>query len=555
MDQIRKQVDRARRRLWLELFLSRLIKCCFVTLLVAVIAIAVPRLVAIENLAPQWDAWWLGGAAALGALVALGWTLVRGRSELEAAIEIDRRFDLKERVASSLSLPAEAIETPAGRALVSDAERAIKRLEIDERFRIQLGRGAWLPLAPAIVAVAIVALFDNQQAQSSLNPTAALTPKALANTTEPARKKLSEIAKKAPPKKGLEEAKALILEIEKELAKLAEKKQVNRQQALVKFNNLAKQLAERRERLGGENELRRQLAGMKDMARGPADKMVNAMKSGEWEVAKQELQKLQQQLNTSKLDAATQKQLAKQLQKLEQQLAKASAERRQAMEDLQKQIEEQKKQGKLAEAGDLQQKLDRMMRQEKQAKQLEKMAQQLAQAQQNLQNGDQRAASESMAQMMQQLEQMQGELDQNALESQMLDMAMRQLEMSTEAMSCESCMGEGCPDCQGGNMAQNRMGRGGNGLGAAEGGFGDRPEERTDTAFRDSQVKQNTRRGAAVITGEADGPTIRGDVREAIREEVAAAEAAEDEALVIEQLPRTQRENAEDYFSRLRDGE
>src|SRR5262245_27741359 len=134
MDQIRKQVDRARRRLWVELFLSRLVKCCFFTLLAAVIAIAVPRVVAIENLPAQWDAWWLGGAAALGALVALTWTLVRGRSELDAAMEIDRRFDLKERVASSLSLPSDALETEAGRALLADAERAVRRLEIDERF-------------------------------------------------------------------------------------------------------------------------------------------------------------------------------------------------------------------------------------------------------------------------------------------------------------------------------------------------------------------------------------------------------------------------------------
>jgi hypothetical protein len=554
MDQIRKQVDRARRRLWLELFLGRLVKCCFFTLLAAVIAIAVPRLVAIEDLPIQWDAWWLGGAAGLGVAVSLLWTLLRGRSELDAAIEIDRRFDLKERVASSLSLPAEAADTPAGRALLQDAERAVRRLEIDERFKIQVGRSAWLPLAPALVAVALVVFVDNQTAQSSVNPTSALTPKAIANSTEPARKRLTEIVKKAPPKKGLEATKAMLLEVEKELARLAEKK-LSRKQALVKFNNLAKQLAERREKLGGENELRRQLAGMKNMGRGPADKMVDAMKGGEWEVAKQELQKLQEQLKAGKLDAAAQKELAKQLKQLEQQLAKASTERRQAMDDLAKRIEEQKKHGKLAEAGELQQKLEKMMRQEKQAKQLEQLAQQLAQAQQSMENGDQQAASQAMAQMMQQIEQMQAEMDQNSAESQMLDMAMEQLEMSKDAMACENCEGEGCTECQGG-MDDGQMRRGGgDGLGAAEGGYGSRPEERTDTAFRDSQVKQNTRRGAAVVTGEADGPTIRGDVREAMQEEVAAAAAAEDEALVIEQLPRTQRENAEDYFNRLREGE
>jgi hypothetical protein len=94
-----------------------------------------------------------------------------------------------------------------------------------------------------------------------------------------------------------------------------------------------------------------------------------------------------------------------------------------------------------------------------------------------------------------------------------------------------------------------------NARGAARGAAGRREEERTDTSFRDSMVKQNPRPGAAVITGEAEGPTIRGDVRDAVREEFAAAESEDADPMVIEQLPRTQRENAEDYFIRLNEGE
>jgi hypothetical protein len=92
-------------------------------------------------------------------------------------------------------------------------------------------------------------------------------------------------------------------------------------------------------------------------------------------------------------------------------------------------------------------------------------------------------------------------------------------------------------------------------MGAARGGYGDRPEERTNTGFRDSQVKQNPGRGAAVITGEADGPTIRGDVREVVQEEMEAHGSEPADPLVIEQLPRAQRENAAEYFDRLREGE
>jgi hypothetical protein len=559
MDQIRKQVDRARRRLWLELFLGRLVKCWFVALLAAVVAVAVPRLVVVENLPAQWSAWWIGGALAAGTLVALIWTTIYGRTEFDAAVEIDRRFDLKERVASSLSLPAEALATPAGRALVEDAERAVKRIEIDERFRVRVSRAAWLPLVPAAIAMCLVGFVDVQPAQSSVaKANETLNPKVITNSTQNLRKKLADIAKK-PPKKGLESAQALLLEMEKEVAKIAEKKDVNRQQAMVKINNLAQQLAERREKLGGDSELKRQMAGMKDLGRGPAEKMGEAMKNGDWKQASDELQKLADQLKDGKLDANAKRQLSEQLKKMEQQLADAAAKREQAIDDLKKKIEEQKQSGNLAEAGEMQQKLERMMKQQKQAQQLKKLAQQMAQAQQSMEKGDQQAAAQSISQMMQQLQEMQSEMERNSAESQMLDMAMEQLQMSKDAMACENCEGEGCAECEGmnaGRQMNEQMGnRGGNGMGYAEGGFGQRPEERTDTAFRDSQVRQNPRRGAAVITGEADGPIIRGDVREAVREEIATAETDDAEAMVIEQLPRTQRENAEDYFNRLRTGD
>ncbi|MBL9165316.1 MAG: hypothetical protein JNL18_21490 [Planctomycetaceae bacterium] len=553
MDQIRKQVARARRRLWMELFLNRLVNCWFAALIVAAVAIALPKFVAIADLPANWAASWLIGALAAGLTVALGWTWLRGRSELDAAMEIDRRFELKERVASSLSLPPEAAETPAGRALLADALRAIGRLEIDQRFRINVGRSALLPLVPAMLAGALVLLVDNKQAQSSVDPaTTNLTPKALENSTDALRKKLVERRKEAA-KKGLKEAEELLLQVDKDVEKLAVKKDVDRKQAMVKMNDLAKQLAERREKLGGDNELKKQLAGMKDFSKGPAEKMVEAMKEGNWDKAQQELNKLKEQLKAGKLDGAGKKELQKQLSQLQKKLEQASAEKQQAMDELKKQIAEQKKKGNLAEAGQLQQKLDQMQKSQQQSKQMQQMAQKLAEAQQAMQKGDQKAAAQAMDQLAQQMEQMQKEMG----ESEMLDAAMEQLEMAKTSMGCSECMGEGCKACQGkmGNRFGQKPGTGnGNGMGAGR-GQGPRPDEKNDVAFRDSQVKQNPGKGAAVITGEADGPNIRGDVRAAIQEEMTASASEPADPLVIEQLPKTQRENAEDYFNRLRDGE
>jgi hypothetical protein len=547
MDQIRKQIDRARRRLRIELFLRRLVACWFVALLGAAIAIAVPKFVAIETLPPNWDALWLGGALAIGALFAFAWTWLRGQSSLDAAMEIDRRFDLKERVASTLSLPPEAAATPAGQALMHDAERAVRRLDIDQRFRIQLGRRAWLPLAPAFAALALTVLVADQQAQSSVNANAVLNPKAIEASATALRKRMTEIAKK-DVKKDLKETQALLLEMEKEVERLAAQPSVDRKQALVKFNSLAKQLAERRDRIGGDNELRKQLEGMKDLGRGPADKMVEAMKSGDWEQAKQELQKLQEQLKSGKLDAASKEQLAAQLKQFERQLSEAAAKRGEAIENLKKQVEAQKQKGDLAKAGELQEKLDRLTRQQQQASKLEEMAQKMALAKQQLEKGDQKGAAETMEQMSKEMQQMQAEAEQKSTESEMLDMAMEQLELAKDSMLSE--------EADGGEMSQRKMAGSRNGRGIGKGSaYGVRPEDPIDAAYRDTRVKQNPGRGPAIVTGEADGPTIRGDVREAIQEEMAAGESEDADAMVIEQLPRTQRENAEDYFNRLREGE
>jgi septal ring factor EnvC (AmiA/AmiB activator) len=552
MDQIRKQVSRARRRLWVELFLNRLIRCWFATLLIAAVAVAVPKLFTIQNLPASWATAWIGGAVGVGVLVALVWTWLRGRSELEAAMEIDRRFELKERVASSLSLPPEAADSEAGRAVVNDAIRAINRLDIDDRFRIHVGRAAWLPLGPALLAALLVVLVDDKQSQNAANATSqAVTKEAVQNSTEASRKKLEEIRKEAA-KKGLKEAEDLLLQMDKKVENIA-KKEGDHKQALVKINDLAKELAERREKLGSDNELKKQLAGLKDFSKGPADKMMDAMKNGNWDKAKQELQKLNDQLKSGKMSESSAKELQKQIEQLKQKLEQASADRKAAIDDLKKQIDEQKKQGHLAEAGKLQQKLDQLQKQQKQSKQLQQMAKQLAQAQQALQQGDKKGAAKAMDQMMQQMQQMQKDMK----EGEMLQMAMDQLEMAKNAMDCPECHGKGCEKCQGnmnGNFMSNHMGKDGDGMGYANGAFGKRPEEKNDVNFRDSQVKQNPGKGAAVIAGEAEGPNMRGNVAAVIQQEVAAKGAKAADPMVIEQLPKAQRENAEEYFNRLRDG-
>jgi hypothetical protein len=450
-------------------------------------------------------------------------------------------------VASSLSLTPEAAETPAGRALTADALRAVNRLEIDDRFHIRLGRAAWLPLGPALLALLLVAFVDNKAAQSSVDEHEHLTAEQRDNAFQNLRKRLAD-QQKAAPKKGLKDANELLLKVDKDLEKLAAKKEMDRKQTLVKMNDLAKELADRRQQLGGDNELKKQLAGMKDLNKGPASKLADAMKNGEWDKAKEELQKLNEQLASGKLDEATKKELEKQLARMQKKLDDARAMRKQAMDDLKKQIEQMKRDGKLAEAGNLQQKLDQMKKQQVSSKQMAQLAKQMGECQQCMKNGDQQGAAKALEQMMKQMDQM----AQQGAEGEMLDMAMAQLEMAKDSMACKECNGAGCQACMG-NLNANMNGKPGMGMGQGV-GFGPRPEERNKTNMRDSMVKQNTGRGAAVIAGEAEGPNMRGNVREELKQEMTSQGSEPADPQVIEQLPKSQRENAEDYFNRLRDG-
>jgi hypothetical protein len=157
-----------------------------------------------------------------------------------------------------------------------------------------------------------------------------------------------------------------------------------------------------------------------------------------------------------------------------------------------------------------------------------------------------------MKQMAQQLEQMQ----QAANEMKMLDAAMDQLQMAKDAMACQSCQGAGCEKCQDG-LAMNGMdqsnGPPGSGIGKGR-GDGRPPHDEPKTSTRDTQVRQQPGRGAAVFAGTIAGPNIKGEVEATIQQEMASFGNSSTDPLTSERLPRNRREHAEEYFNLLREG-
>lgn len=546
MEQLERQVARARRRLVVEQFLNRLVWCLFAGMAAAVVAIAVPKLFVVENLHPDWAAGWLIGGAAVGLLTALLWTLILNRSRLDAAMEIDRRYGLRERIASSLSLTAADRDTQAGAALVNDAARAISRVDVGEKIHVKLKRHAWLPLVPAVLAFCLMTFVGNREAESrSEQADAAQQSEQVKKSFEALRERIAR-EKKELEKRGLEDADGIFKKIEDSTKELAAKESVDRTKAVVKLNDLGKELEKRRQEIGGKEELKKQFENLKDLKKGPADKFADAMKQGDWNQAIKEVQDLQKQLAEGKLSDEQKQQLQQQMQQIQEKLGAMAQAHQQAMEDLKKQIEEQQRKGNLAKAGELQQKLDQLAQQQPQMQQMQQMAQQMAQAQQALQQGDAQQAAQAMAKMANQLAQMQQEME----EMELLDVAMDQLEMAKNAMGCKNCGGEGCEMCMGGFGDQfNEMG----GMGMGRGrGRGPRPDEENDTNLRDSRVRQNVGRGASVFGGFAEGGNVKGAVLEQIKEEMESQGTEPANPLAGERLPRSRREHAEEYFRSLR---
>jgi hypothetical protein len=67
-------------------------------------------------------------------------------------------------------------------------------------------------------------------------------------------------------------------------------------------------------------------------------------------------------------------------------------------------------------------------------------------------------------------------------------------------------------------------------------------------------VKQQTGAGPSIVAGEADGPNLRGQVATAIQTEMATSGNTPADPQVIEQLPKSRREHAEEYFELMGEG-
>ena len=531
MDELKKQVGRAHSRLTFQRFGQALVWTLFAGFVIALIATAIPKIWHLAVDIQTWTWSWLGGTAAAGLLLAGIYTLITRGDRLDAAMEIDRRFGLKERVSSTLALTEEELETDAGQALLDDATRRVAQVEVSEEFQ---GRPKWwslLPLAPAAAVFLIAVLIPDAAPQKSATAATTIEDKQrVERTAENLKKKLAARKKKAEAQ-GLEEASDVFSKLEKGAEDLKKLENADRKKALVKLNNLAEEIKQHRDKIGSPDSLRKQFNQLKDLKSGPADRMGDALRKGDLNKALSEIQKLNDKIKAGDLSKQDQKKLAEQLQQMADKLNQMTQAREMAKQELEKQVKQALAAGDRERAGQLQNKLDKMNKQNAQMAKLDKLAQKMSQASQAMKEGKSGEASKEMNAIAAQLSEMEGEMSEMA----MLDAALAELEASKEAMNCNSCKGAGCAECMG--SSAGRIPGTGQGMGQGQ-GQGDRPEAATAEQFYESKVKAKVGKGKAVITGVASGPNRTGPALEEYKEAIQTATIDDEDPLTGARIPK-----------------
>jgi hypothetical protein len=558
------QLRRVRRRLFLQgLCDSLVIGWAAALALSACWLLAQPHVAAGAPPLARWGT--VGGVTLLATIVAFAVAIARRPTSLTAALALDERFGLKERSTTSLTLHPDDAVSAAALALVDDVNHRVQKLKVAERFPVRLPRSAWfVPAAGAVLA--LVALFYKP---------AIVTPKAVADDQSPTppaakeaiEKKLEQMQKKAEEKRADDKNRSAELErLEAELDRLTKQPRDTKEQVreLVKdLTGIEEQIKKR------EHELVQHADALKEQMKqvgrlsqknnndGPAKQLNQALENGDLQKAKNEMEKIAQQLKADKeverlqkkLDdknlskeerAKTEKQmnqakarqmskedkenLAKQMKDLKDKVQRLSRSK----EEKEKSLRDQASKGQM-DKDQLQRELDQLERDagrltDKDLENLQDMANKMDQAEKSLENGDSEAAANLLEDAANQL----SDLD-------------REAEMQELAEKLEDC--EGCKGAAGEVLD-----------GQPVPASGRRPESKstvTNSVEKRERLKMD--KGKLSVIDTVPGEGFKGPKAPAeLTEEIRRASQEAPEAIDRQRLPRSASDMARGYFDKLR---
>lgn len=574
MNHIQRQVRFAQRRMNIQTFAAWLPWSLAATWFVGLIAIALPKLVDLGSRdyvanSTTWMGIWLGGGTFLAVVVAGAASFIRRASSFQSAMEIDRRAGLDERTATAISLGnSNDLKGPAEQIVIEDANRRLDGIDLSKLFNVRFARTSPLSLLILLSGLLIGWVVPNAKTSETpvLDPTEVVNREQLEETSEDLKEKLLEQLKIAE-EAGLEEAAELFKALEKQASELDSDREMSKKEALVKLNDLKDQLESRAKELGDAKQMQQTFAKLDDIKEGPADKLVQAMKDGNFEKANEQLSELADQLGDEALSPEQKQALKEQLEELAEKLSEMANQQQQQEEALEQRIAEAQRQGDLEKAAELQEQLEQMQKQQgNSSQQLQDLAQMLQNASESLNSelGDpqnMQQAQQGLQELAQSLEGLQKQMDElESLEGVLSQVGECKGELSGQPGSQSGSKTGGQGQSQGQGLAQSGQGKGqGQGSGQGEGdglgegqGFGERPENATETGTFESKVDGTPQQGEVVISGKINGPNKNGVSRAEIQQSIQSARQSDVDPVGEQQLPRSKRDQVKEYFEKFR---
>jgi len=501
----------------------------------------------------SWLRWSvLGGSLAFFTLLG-GWLgYRRSPSRQEVALLLDDRFQLAERVTTTLNLSESERQSSAGQALVADAERKLEKVEVAPRFPVRLRWTAFLvPLEVAGIVLLMLFPFSflsNSEVEAKQEELKKLaqTKKELDKTGQPIAKK--PFIKPADRPGKSEELKQLEIDLEKLLNQPLpdDLKPEMAREKIQKIDSLTDRMKKfEKEQLDKFANMQQQMKALDkmqqgEMKAGPGKEMQDSMKKGDIQEAKKDIDKLRKKLKNNELSQEDKQQLADQMQDLEeklQRLARAS-EDEQKLKDLIKQAKEAGR-----DADSLERELANLQEEMKQNADLRKMADKLNSAREAMKKGDIDKAADELQQLADQL----GDFDEKLQDIEDVKEYLQRLKDARKG-ACKECEGDGECDANGEpKWKKNAKGKGR--------GMGERPENpNAETDSEDQRVRAEYNPGGKkMYAGSTDGPAFKKQSTMELQGQIQQAAQEAPEAVEVQRLPKASRDLVREYFERLGD--
>jgi hypothetical protein len=543
---IDRQVTRVRRRLVIQLLLRNLAAAWAVGLLLCAGWMLVQPYV-LPNSLPSLNWWVLGCAVGVFSGFAILQTARRAPSRTDAALALDDRFGLRERVVTVLSLTPDLDATPAAAALLSDAQNRIKPLKVREKFPVGL------PLSSALVpagglAVALIALFyhpsfpvaQGETGESRLAP----------QTKKDVEKKLEELTRKArtPEKPGERQKSEDLKRLEARLDEIAKKPRDTTQQLRDRikdmtpleeeFKKLERDRAEKARMLQQQLQTKDKMEPNDVPKDGPAKEFSKALSEGDLQQAKDQLDKLMKKVQNNELTQQEKEQLGKQLDSLAKKMERAAEQK-----NKQEQLKKLAQQGKLSPEA-LEREMEKIKKDNEKLKDLQKLAQKLGQCQQCMKAGEMDQAAKALGEAGEQLSQM--DLDEKEIDD--LKDQLDRLKNVRNSM-CKACDGDGESDAENLNYSDKLQ----NSKGKAEGAMGRRPDGQQGK-IRDYDARQQAQfnnKGKKVFDGYAPGQAFKSKPTSELAGDIQQAAQQAPDAIEVQRIPKAARDMAKGYFKNL----